>query len=79
MICQEFSCFRTFRLPLFCNLKKVSRSYFEYEQLKMEIFLEAICNLLSSGDASNIFDAEEKAEICERMRKIDRQVQNENQ
>ncbi|XP_043277906.1 dynein axonemal heavy chain 7-like [Venturia canescens] len=42
-------------------------------QLKEESFLEDISNILNSGEVPNIFNAEEKAEICEKMRQIDRQ------
>ncbi|KAF3422790.1 hypothetical protein E2986_04661 [Frieseomelitta varia] len=46
---------------------------FSDTQIKHENFLEDISNLLNSGEIPNIFTAEELAEICEQMRKIDRQ------
>ncbi|XP_067216276.1 dynein axonemal heavy chain 7 [Linepithema humile] len=42
-------------------------------QIKEEAFLEDISNLLNSGEVPNLFVAEEKSEICEKMRIIDRQ------
>ncbi|XP_043498185.1 dynein axonemal heavy chain 7-like isoform X3 [Polistes fuscatus] len=42
-------------------------------QIKEESFLEDISNMLNSGEVPNIFNNEEKAEICEKMRQIDRQ------
>lgn len=42
-------------------------------QIKEEVFLEDISNLLNSGEVPNLFSAEEKSEICEKMRIIDRQ------
>ena len=42
-------------------------------QIKEEGFLEDISNLLNSGEVPNLFPADEKAEICEQMRTIDRQ------
>nr|XP_012232176.1 PREDICTED: dynein heavy chain 7, axonemal-like isoform X1 [Linepithema humile] len=42
-------------------------------QIKEESFLEDVSNMLNSGEVPNIFTAEEKAEICEKMRLIDRQ------
>jgi dynein heavy chain len=41
-------------------------------QIKEEGFLEDICNLLNSGEVPNIFNAEERNEILEKMRQIDR-------
>ena len=40
----------------------------------MEAFLEDINNLLNAGEVPNIFPVDEKQEICEKMRQIDRQV-----
>lgn len=42
-------------------------------QIKEEIFLEDISNLLNSGEVPNLFTTDEKTEICEQMRIIDRQ------
>jgi len=42
-------------------------------QIKEEAFLEDINNLLNSGEVPNMFPNDEKAEICEKMRGIDRQ------
>ncbi|KAK0178126.1 hypothetical protein PV328_002104, partial [Microctonus aethiopoides] len=46
---------------------------FTDNQLKEEIFLEDISNILNSGEVPNLFNVEDKAEICEKMRQIDRQ------
>ncbi|XP_015609892.1 dynein heavy chain 7, axonemal isoform X2 [Cephus cinctus] len=42
-------------------------------QIKEESFLEDISNLLNAGEVPNLFQTDEKAEICEKMRQIDRQ------
>ncbi|KAJ8668953.1 hypothetical protein QAD02_000212 [Eretmocerus hayati] len=42
-------------------------------QIKQESFLEDINNMLNTGEVPNLFSNEEKAEICEKMRQIDRQ------
>ncbi|KAJ8670547.1 hypothetical protein QAD02_001806, partial [Eretmocerus hayati] len=42
-------------------------------QIKEESFLEDISNLLNSGEVPNLFAPDEKADICEKMRQIDRQ------
>ncbi|XP_073402803.1 dynein axonemal heavy chain 7 [Dendrobates tinctorius] len=42
-------------------------------QIKKESFLEDINNLLNAGEVPNLFAPDEKQEICERMRQIDRQ------
>ncbi|XP_046587391.1 dynein axonemal heavy chain 7-like [Neodiprion lecontei] len=42
-------------------------------QIKEESFLEDISNMLNSGEVPNLFSADERAEICEKMRQIDRQ------
>ncbi|XP_052747260.1 dynein axonemal heavy chain 7 [Bicyclus anynana] len=42
-------------------------------QIKEEGFLEDVNNMLNSGEVPNIFVADEKAELCEKMRVIDRQ------
>ncbi|KAJ6652606.1 hypothetical protein lerEdw1_011258 [Lerista edwardsae] len=42
-------------------------------QIKRESFLEDINNLLNAGEVPNLFPPDEKQEICEKMRQIDRQ------
>jgi dynein heavy chain len=42
-------------------------------QIKEESFLEDINNLLNSGEIPNIFSADEKGDICENMRELDKQ------
>ncbi|CAF1153972.1 unnamed protein product [Rotaria magnacalcarata] len=42
-------------------------------QIKDESFLEDINNLLNSGEVPNLFPADEKAEIIDKMRALDRQ------
>jgi len=42
-------------------------------QIKQESFLEDINNLLNAGEVPNIFPSDEKAEIIEKMRSLDRQ------
>lgn len=42
-------------------------------QIKEESFLEDINNLLNSGEVPNLFSIDEKTEIIEKMRQIDRQ------
>jgi hypothetical protein len=42
-------------------------------QIKKELFLEDISNLLNSGEIPNIFTADEKNDICEKMREFDKQ------
>ncbi|XP_041972117.1 dynein axonemal heavy chain 7 isoform X2 [Aricia agestis] len=42
-------------------------------QIKEEGFLEDVNNMLNSGEVPNIFNADEKSELCEKMRVIDRQ------
>uniref|UniRef100_A0A8C3IAS8 Dynein axonemal heavy chain 7 n=1 Tax=Chrysemys picta bellii TaxID=8478 RepID=A0A8C3IAS8_CHRPI len=46
---------------------------FTDSQIKKESFLEDINNLLNAGEVPNLFALDEKQEICERMRQIDRQ------
>ncbi|XP_067459187.1 dynein axonemal heavy chain 7 [Thunnus thynnus] len=48
-------------------------------QIKMESFLEDIGNLLNTGEVPNLFAVDEKQEICERMRVLDRQREREKQ
>ncbi|RZF38562.1 hypothetical protein LSTR_LSTR006157 [Laodelphax striatellus] len=45
---------------------------FTDSQIKEEVFVEDINNLLNSGEVPNLFNTDEKAEICEKMRGIDR-------
>lgn len=42
-------------------------------QIKEESFLEDISNLLNSGEVPNLFAPDEKQEICDKMRIVDRQ------
>lgn len=42
-------------------------------QIKEESFLEDINNLLNAGEVPNLYQIDEKAEICENMRKLDKQ------
>lgn len=46
---------------------------FNDTQIKEESFLEDISNLLNSGEVPNLFTMEEKMELCEKMRQLDRQ------
>ncbi|XP_021921863.1 dynein heavy chain 7, axonemal isoform X5 [Zootermopsis nevadensis] len=46
---------------------------FTDSQIKEEMFLEDISNLLKSGEVPNIFGPEEKGDICEKMRQFDKQ------
>ncbi|OXU28216.1 hypothetical protein TSAR_011727, partial [Trichomalopsis sarcophagae] len=46
---------------------------FSDAQIKEESFLEDISNLLNSGEVPNLFASDEKVDICEKMRQIDRQ------
>ena len=41
-------------------------------QIKEESMVEDINNLLNSGEVPNIFPSDEKADLCEKMRRIDR-------
>ncbi|KAI3386968.1 hypothetical protein SNEBB_010455 [Seison nebaliae] len=45
---------------------------FSDTQIKLESFLEDISNLLNAGEVPNLFPPDEKAEICEKMRVLDR-------
>ncbi|XP_055588743.1 dynein axonemal heavy chain 7 isoform X2 [Uranotaenia lowii] len=66
-------------------LKKVASSdqhisfLFTDTQIKEETFLEDVNNLLNSGEIPNLFNNEEKAEIVEKMRQIDRQKEKSQQ
>ncbi|KAI1899406.1 hypothetical protein AGOR_G00061450 [Albula goreensis] len=48
-------------------------------QIKLESFLEDVSNLLNTGEVPNLFAVDEKAEICERMRVLDRQRDRDKQ
>ncbi|XP_063744092.1 dynein axonemal heavy chain 7 [Eleginops maclovinus] len=48
-------------------------------QIKRESFLEDIGNLLNTGEVPNLFAVDEKQEICERMRVLDRQRERDKQ
>ncbi|XP_034417782.1 dynein heavy chain 7, axonemal [Cyclopterus lumpus] len=48
-------------------------------QIKMESFLEDIGNLLNTGEVPNLFAVDEKQEICEQMRVLDRQRDRDKQ
>ncbi|EFN66875.1 Dynein heavy chain 7, axonemal [Camponotus floridanus] len=50
-----------------------STFFFSDMQIKEENFLEDISNMLNSGEVPNIYAADEKTEICEKMKKIDQQ------
>eukprot|EP01022_Parablepharisma_sp_SALTPOND_P023040 TRINITY_DN476_c0_g1_i1.p1 TRINITY_DN476_c0_g1~~TRINITY_DN476_c0_g1_i1.p1 ORF type:complete len:4333 (+),score=667.47 TRINITY_DN476_c0_g1_i1:7842-20840(+) len=54
---------------------------FTDNQIKNEVFLEDINNILNIGEIPNLFPADEKAEVCEKVRAACRQekkVQNES-
>ncbi|PAA64367.1 hypothetical protein BOX15_Mlig029056g2 [Macrostomum lignano] len=65
------------------DLKRILRKATESEnhgvflfsdtQIKQESFLEDINNLLNAGEVPNLYATDEKAEITEKMRQIDRQ------
>ncbi|XP_011509795.1 dynein axonemal heavy chain 7 isoform X7 [Homo sapiens] len=42
-------------------------------QIKEESFLEDVSNLLNAGEIPNLFALDEKQEICDKMRQLDRQ------
>ena len=44
-------------------------------QIKEESFLEDLNNLLNAGEVPNLFALDERQEICEKMRLIDKYVQ----
>ncbi|XP_054715919.1 dynein axonemal heavy chain 7-like [Uloborus diversus] len=52
---------------------------FTDNQIKDESFLEDINNLLNAGEVPNLFPADEKQEICEKMRHIDKQREKSQQ
>ena len=47
-------------------------SSFLFLQIKQESFLEDINNLLNAGEVPNLFPLDERTEICEKMRQIDK-------
>uniref|UniRef100_A0A0X3NP81 Dynein heavy chain 7, axonemal n=1 Tax=Schistocephalus solidus TaxID=70667 RepID=A0A0X3NP81_SCHSO len=65
------------------DLKRILRKVAESEnhgvflftdtQVKQESFVEDLNNLLNAGEVPNLFPADEKQDICEKMRAIDRQ------
>lgn len=65
------------------NLKNILRKttstdlhttfFFTDIQIKEESFLEDISNLMNSGEVPNLFKSDEKIELCEKMRMLDRQ------
>ena len=48
--------------------------YLFFFQIKEESFLEDVNNLLNAGEVPNLFPLDEKQEICEKMRVLDRFV-----
>ncbi|XP_049583590.1 dynein axonemal heavy chain 7 [Syngnathus scovelli] len=48
-------------------------------QIKMESFLEDIGNMLNTGEVPNLFAVDEKQEVIEKMRVLDRQREREKQ
>ncbi|KAL0118214.1 hypothetical protein PUN28_009103 [Cardiocondyla obscurior] len=50
-----------------------STFFFSDTQIKEETFLEDISNMLNLGEVPNLYTADEKIEICEKMKQIDRQ------
>lgn len=63
-------------LSLYFHLTDLSHItyYMSHVQIKQESFLEDINNLLNAGEVPNLYPADEKQEICEKMRQIDRYV-----
>ena len=45
-------------------------------QIKEESFLEDLNNLLNAGEVPNLFPLDERQEICDKMRLIDKYVCN---
>lgn len=64
------------------DLKRILRKSSETEshavflftdtQIKQESFLEDINNLLNAGEVPNLYPPDEKMEVCEKMRQLDR-------
>ena len=75
-----FSSFKDWRNDLKGILRKFSTDItscvlFLYDnQLKNEMFLEDINNILNLGEVPNIFTPEEKAEVVEAMRTLETQL-----
>ncbi|XP_065655373.1 dynein axonemal heavy chain 7 isoform X2 [Hydra vulgaris] len=71
------------------DLKKILRKTAESEvhsvflftdtQIKEESFLEDLNNLLNAGEVPNLFPSDEKQEICDKMRLIDKQREKSKQ
>lgn len=64
------------QLLLYFHLTDLSHItyYMSHVQIKQESFLEDINNLLNAGEVPNLYPVDEKQEICEKMRQIDRYV-----
>lgn len=52
---------------------------FSDTQIKQESFLEDINNLLNAGEVPNLYPLDERQEICEKMRQLDRQREKSKQ
>ncbi|WAR10683.1 DYH7-like protein [Mya arenaria] len=52
---------------------------FSDTQIKQESFLEDINNLLNAGEVPSLYPLDEKQEICEKMRQLDRQREKTKQ
>ncbi|VUZ53453.1 unnamed protein product, partial [Hymenolepis diminuta] len=52
---------------------------FNDTQVKQESFVEDLNNLLNAGEVPNLFPPDEKQEVCEKMRTLDRQRDHSKQ